>query len=92
MYTTKGKNKKVDRITMLIGICMPLITLPQLFSVWRADNLEGVSLITWSFFALQAGVFAIFGIKHKEKPLIVTYIPLFIVEFSIAIGLIFRRF
>jgi hypothetical protein len=92
MYTTKGKNKKLDRVTLLIGICMPLVTLPQLYTVLTAQDLQGVSVITWLFYTLQAGVFAVFGIKHKEKPLIITYIPLFFIEFGIVLGLIGRRF
>jgi hypothetical protein len=91
MYTTKGKNKKLDRITMLIGIGMPIVTLPQLYTVLTSSNLQGVSLITWLFYAIQAGVFAVFGVKHREKPLVITYVPLFIIEFAIVVGLIIHR-
>ncbi len=91
MYVTKSKNKKIDRATAIIGICMPIITLPQLYSIWKADSLQGVSLVTWAFFTLQAGTFAIFGIKHKEKPLIITYVPLFIVELGIVIGILVKQ-
>ena len=91
MYTTNGTNKNLDRLTMLIGICMPIVTLPQLFIVLTSHDLHGVSLVTWAFYTLQAGIFAMFGIKHKEKPLIVTYIPLFIIELGIVIGLVAHR-
>lgn len=90
MYTRKNKNKSIDRLTTVIGICMPIVTLPQLYSVLTTTNLQGVSLITWSFYALQAGIFAIFGIKHKETPLIITYVPLFLIELVIVIALIVR--
>ncbi|HEY5442155.1 MAG TPA: hypothetical protein VIJ68_01305 [Candidatus Saccharimonadales bacterium] len=92
MYTTKGKNKNLDKATMVIGLCMPLVTLPQLFTVWHAKSLAGVSLITWAFYTLQCGIFSVFGIKHKEKPLIFTYIPLFIIELGIVIGLVIRKY
>lgn len=92
MYVKKIKNKNLDAITTLVGICMPIVTLPQLYTVLTADNLEGVSLITWSFYTLQAGVFAVFSIKHKEKPLVITYIPLFIIELGIVISLLVREF
>lgn len=90
MYTTKGKNKNIDRITLLIGLSMPIITVPQLLAVWQADTLEGVSLITWVFYTLQGIIFAVFGIKHKEKPLIYTYIPLSLIELGIVIGILTR--
>ena len=91
MYTTKGKNKKLDRATLIIGICMPLVTLPQLYDVFHSNNLQGVSLVTWSFYTVQAGLFAVFGIKHKEKPLVITYIPLFFIELGIVVGLVAHK-
>lgn len=75
---------------MVIGLCMPLVTIPQLFAVWTASSLEGVSLVTWVFYTLQGIVFTIFGIKHKEKPLIYTYIPMTIIELGIVIALLVR--
>ena len=92
MYTTKGKNKKLDKITLVVGLCVPVVTLPQLYTVLTANNLQGVSLYTWSFYSLQAALFAYFGIKHSEKPLIFTYIPLFIVQFAIVLTLLYRKF
>lgn len=92
MYTTKGQNKKLDKATMLIGLCVPIVTLPQLYAVLTAPNLQGVSFSTWSLYCLQAGVFAVFGIKHREKPLIYTYIPLFVVQLGIVITLLVRRY
>ena len=90
MYVQKNKNKKLDKLTTIIGIGMPLVTLPQLYDVLTAPHLEGVSIVTWSFFTLQAGIFAIFSIKHKEKPLVITYIPLFFIELGIVITLLAR--
>lgn len=90
MYTTKGKNKNLDRITMAFGLGLPLVTIPQLITVWTAKSLEGVSLTTWLFYTIQGLVFTIFGIKHKEKPLIYTYIPMTIVEIGIVTALLVR--
>ena len=92
MYVRKSKNKNFDKLTTAVGVCMPIVTLPQLYAVITSKNLQGVSLVTWSFYMLQAGIFAIFSIKHKEKPLIITYIPLFIIELGIAVVLIVRNF
>jgi len=86
------ENKNLDKLTTIVGVCMPIVTIPQLYTVLTADNLHGVSLITWSFYMIQAGIFAVFGVKHKEKPLVVTYIPLFIIELGIVLGLLFREF
>lgn len=88
MIIKRNKNKNVDRITLIIGLCLPIVSLPQLYDVWISKQTKGVSLITWSFFAVQAAIFAWFAIRHKEKPLIFTYVPLCIVELAIVIGVI----
>lgn len=71
---------------------MPLVTLPQLYSVITARNLQGVSFITWLLYAIQAGIFALFAIRHKEKPLIFTYAPLFLIEVGIVAVLTVRTY
>lgn len=91
MYKTKNKNKKLDKWTTIVGLCVPIVTLPQLYTVLTADSLEGVSLITWAFYTAQAGLFGVFGVKHKEKPLVYTYVPLFIIQFAIVATLIVRK-
>ena len=91
MYVKRNKNKKVDRITMIVGMCLPLVTIPQLYTVLKTKQSQNISLLTWSFFTLQAGIFAWFAIKHKEKPLIITYIPLFLIELSLVVAIIYYR-
>lgn len=88
----KNKNKNLDKLTTIIGICMPIVTLPQLYSVIVSEDLKSVSLVTWSFYTLQAGIFAIYSIRHNEKPLIITYIPLFIIELGIVIAILLRSY
>lgn len=92
MQKAKNDTKSIDRWTMIIGLCVPFVTLPQLYTAITASSIEGVSLLTWSFYSLQAGIFAIFGFSHKSKPLIYTYVPLFMVQFCIVITIIIRKF
>lgn len=91
MYIKRNKNKNVDRITLIVGTCLPLVTLPQLYTILHTKHSQNISLLTWSFFTLQAGIFAWFAIRHKEKPLIITYVPLFIIELAIVGGIIYYR-
>lgn len=67
---------------------MPILTLPQAYSVLVDRQTAGVSLITWSFYLLSSTLFAVFGVIHKEKLLMVTYIPFVIVELAIVVGLL----
>lgn len=90
MYTAKNKNKNLDRVTMVIGVLMPIFTVPQLITV-LLDGTDGVSIVTWAFYSVQGAIFAAFGIRHKETPLIVAYIPFFLVAFSILCTVLIKR-
>lgn len=75
---------------MLIGLGMPIVSIPQLITALTTSDVHSISLITWAYFTFQAGVFAIFSIKHKEKPLVITYIPLFVIQLAIVVTILVR--
>lgn len=66
------QNKKhrtaLNQLVLFIAIVEPLMTLPQAYAVWIHHNSAGVSLATWSFFALAAGVWLVYGLTIKNIP------------------------
>lgn len=89
MKLMKKHNRKVlDRLTYVFGVLLPLFTLPQVYNVLILGETEGVSIITWGFYLISSSLFATFGFIHKEKLLIITYVPFVIVEILIIVGLI----
>jgi uncharacterized protein with PQ loop repeat len=78
----------LDRLTYVSGVLLPILTLPQAYSVLVDKSVEGVSLPTWSFYLLSSSLFAIFGIIHREKLLMMTYIPFVFVEAAIVVGIL----
>jgi uncharacterized protein with PQ loop repeat len=91
VHKNTQKKKLLDKLTFLSGILLPLATLPQVYDIWVSKQTAGVSLATWSFYLVTSTLFAIFGIKHKEKLLIWTYTPFVIIEAAIIAGLIIFR-
>lgn len=87
----KHDNRTLDVLTYIIGPLIPLSTLPQVYNVLIAKETEGVSLITWGFYLLSSTLFAFFGIKHKEKLLIITYVPFVLIEALIVIGILINN-
>ena len=84
----RREHKTFDRLTYVTGILLPILTIPQAYSVLVDKSTDGVSLVTWSFYLLSSTLFAIYGIVHKEKLLMVTYIPFVVVEAAIVIGIL----
>ena len=83
----KRKDKAVHWLVYVAGIATPIITIPQLLKIWTGDA-TGVSLFTWVAYTVGAAIFATYGFAHRDKPLIVTYVPLTIVDILVVIGLL----
>lgn len=84
----KKKDKAVHWLVYIAGIAAPIITIPQLLKVWVDGDATGVSLFTWAAYTIIAAVFAIYGFAHRDKPLIITYVPLTIVDILVVVGLL----
>ncbi|MCL5436144.1 MAG: SemiSWEET family transporter [Patescibacteria group bacterium] len=81
-----------DRLVYAAGILTPLMTLPQLYNVWITRDASGVSIHSWGFYFLGASAWTIYGIIHKEKPIIFANGSMAVLNFFIVIGvLIFAK-
>lgn len=87
---TSGLIRIIDNSAYLMGAITVAINVPQLISVWTAPNTEGVSLISWIGFSVGSLFWLIYGVLHKEKPIIVINGGLIIVQALIVFGLILR--
>jgi uncharacterized protein with PQ loop repeat len=85
-HPDKLKNM-MDKMIYVVGIMGPIMAIPQLFMIWVEKNTLGVSPITWSAF-LVIGIFWLsYGVVHKAKPIITTYIGWIIMDTLIVIGI-----
>lgn len=58
----------------------PIFELPQLFAIYSARSAKNVSMITWGFFALASFAWLAYAIRHKLRPVIVSYSLFFVIE------------
>ena len=77
-----------DKIIYAVVFIAPILNLPQLFEVWFNRNAAGVSFISWFGFSILSVVWLIYGILHKEKPLIFMNIALAVVQGLVALGVV----
>lgn len=88
-YPSPNKLKKLlDRSIYVIGIAGPALTIPQLFKIWSAKSAAGVSLITWASYSILAFFWLIYGLLHREKPIILTYFSWLVVDLLVVLGVI----
>ncbi len=83
-----GVKRFVDRAVYIAGILGPVMTLPQLWKIWVVKNAAGVSLFSWASFLAAAVIWLVYGILHKDKPIIVNYALWVILEALIVVGVV----
>ena len=64
----------------------PLMTLPQVYAIWVEQSTD-VSVISWSAYLLIAVVWLIYGVKHRQKPIIIVQLLWIALDILIVAGL-----
>ena len=67
----------------------PLFILPQVIAIWGAKNAAGVSFIAWLAFLVGSMFWLLYGVLHKEKPIIVANLLCSVFNFAIVLGIVF---
>jgi MtN3 and saliva related transmembrane protein len=65
---------------VFIATAGPIATLPQVFDVFFTRNVAGLSFTTWSLWTLLSCVWLVYGILHKEAPIIVSNVLYIILQ------------
>ncbi len=78
----------LTKLVLAMAIIEPLMTLPQVYEIWIRKQAEGVSLLTWSFYIFAAIIWLLYGLKIKDRPLIIASTLWIIVELIVVIGLV----
>ena len=84
-HPDKWKNL-IDRLVYFAAIATPFMTLPQLLKIWVEKSAVSISIVTWVAYLINAIIWLIYGIMHKEKPIIVTNVLWILMDISIIIG------
>lgn len=88
-YPSPNPGKRfLDKFIFVIGALGPLAAIPQAYSIFSQHTSAGVSLFTWFAYFLFAIVWLIYGIVHKEKILIFTYILWVVMDSIIVLGIL----
>jgi len=91
-HTSHDHRKKVfDGVMYAVGIIAPFFILPQALQIFTSKSTAGVSLPTWFLMGIVALLWCIYGIVHKEKPLIISNGLLFLFNFLVVIAVLINR-
>lgn len=88
---TRRWKRIFDRFMYLVGTLGPVALLPQIIQVWFYRNTGGISLATWSLLGTAALLWCVYGIIHRERPIIVSNIMLALFNFAVVVGVLLYR-
>ena len=89
VYPSREKWKRfLDKLVYVVGIFGPLLTIPQILKIWVNQSAGGVSIISWTAYFFGAIILLLYGIAHKEKPLIIMYSLWIVVDIIIVVGIL----
>lgn len=81
----------IDKLMNVAAVAHPLTALPQVYLIYTTRNVSGISLWTWSGFMLLGLIFLAYAITHKIRPIILTQLLWYLIDFAIVIGVILYR-
>jgi len=65
---------RLDQLLLIVAFVAPATSIPQIVKIFRTQNATGVSALSFGMFAFFNIPWIIYGIVHREKPIIVMYI------------------
>jgi len=81
----------MNKFIFFVGGFGAAVIVPQVTRIWFSKDVDGVSLTTWAGFSIASIFWLIYGLVHKEKPIIYTNIVVFILDFLIVLGILLHR-
>jgi len=92
LHHVNRKKKKpvktsIDKWVYFAVVFGPIMTLPQVYDVWMMGK-KNASVITWAAYVIIALIWLMYGIKHKDRPIITLQIIWIILDITIVAGLI----
>lgn len=80
--------RALDNLMYGVGVLAPFALLPQIFEIYNAKNVEGVSLSTWALLTLSSTLWTIYAAVHKDKHLFLASGLMIMFHLAIVVGLL----
>lgn len=88
LYSRKNSKwiRLLDRFLVVIAVLCPLTSLPQLVKIIFEKSAAGVSIATWTLLAFLAIPWLVYGLVHRDKPIILSYLLWFILDTAVVVA------
>lgn len=84
----KVTKHQVETFALAAGVVQPLITVPQIITIYGNQSATDVSLLTWLGYLFFGVTFLIYGLVFKLKPIWIGQIIWVIMQLVIVVGIV----
>lgn len=91
MGMTDKTKKRIALFALVAGIIQPLITLPQIVTIYANHSAKDVSLATWLGYLFFGITFLVYGLAFKLKPVWVGQIFWVTMQVTTVVGILLYR-
>lgn len=89
LETKRNNAKKImDNFIYIVTPLTVIIFIPQLLKIWMGKSAVGLSLLSWVGMLAGSLFWLVYGIIHKEKPMVFINIAVGMVQVLIVIGIL----
>lgn len=78
----------LDRLMYAVGVLAPFALLPQVVQLYTEKSSAGVSLTTWVLLAFSNLLWLMYGVVHRDKPIIIAHFLFIVMDASIVAGVL----
>ena len=78
----------LDKLTFIAGVVGPFTVVPQIYTIFSTHSAQGVSLSTWALIFVVTLPWVFYGIAHKERSIIVSFILWEVANLLVVIGVL----
>lgn len=80
----------IARVTVVVAVVGPLMTLPQIYNVWVRGQTAGVSVVTWSLYTACAAIWIAYGASIRDRPLVISNVLWFLLDGAVVLAVVAR--
>ena len=84
--SSESYKKILDKLVYIFGMLGPVFVIPQIVKIYAEQNATSISLFTWTVGGIPQIIWLLYGIAHKEKPLIILNIFWILVYVAMSVG------
>lgn len=81
-------DSSLEKLLPVLSILTMVMTVPQVWAVWVAHDVAGVSLLSWGTYLLAACVWFVHGVKKRDKTIYVACIGWVLLDGAVVAGVL----